>query len=118
MSDVYQRTILKTHYSDLDAASKALIRMMQWLNFGDICDLPIAGGKPNWGANPGPTFRRKAKMIGEGMPRMEMDIPDFPLKDAHMTLLAYMEYIGDGYLEKLVVHNGIPFMCEFQDYLR
>ncbi len=104
---------MKATYSDLHEDQQRLVRMMQWLNFGKIENLHIRGGLPNWDVSP--TFRRNVKMDGEGMPRHEMDTRDFFLKDCHMVVWAYLEYIQDGVIDYIDVKHGLPFLMQFED---
>ncbi len=104
---------MKATYSDLHEDQQRLVRIMQWLNYGKIENLHVRAGLPDWDVSP--TFRRNAKMDGEGMPRHEMDSHDFFLKDCHMALWSYLDYIQDGVIDYLDVKHGLPFLMQFED---
>ena len=107
---------MKATYSELSGSRQQLIRLMQWLNFGKIEGLKVKNGEPDWTVTP--RFTRIAKMDGEGLPRNEMDMKDFFLKDCHTALFDYLDYVEDGIVTWVDVKHGLPFSCCFEDHLR
>ncbi len=104
---------MRATYSDLSPENQQMIRLMQWVNFGKIEKLQVRAGRIDFTALP--TVKRLAKMDGEGMPRHEMDVKEFFLKDCHIALFDYVEYLHDGVIDYVDVKHGLPFLVLFED---
>ena len=104
----------KGTYKSCTTEQRSVLRICQWINFGRIEGLKISKGVPSFTKDV--KFIREAKLDAAGMPRREMDLPDFILKDQHISLFDYMDYLGDGVMTIKVMH-GLPFQCFFEDHL-
>jgi hypothetical protein len=48
------------------------------------------------------------KLDGDVTPRSELDLTDFALPVETCRLLAHIEALANGVVEKIIVHDGIP----------
>jgi hypothetical protein len=94
----------------LSPARRALVELMQRLNFGRIEDLRIRGGEPVF--DPMPQVIREHKFSAENGPRPEAGRADCKLKSQVADLLALLDTLGDGTIVVLTVKHGLPFHAE------
>ena len=93
--------------SSLSPARKRLVEMMQRLNFGQIEDLEIRRGEPQF--SPSPRVVQDIKLGGENGPRPEAQAENFFLKSQVIELFQHLDRVGDGTVVCLDVKHGLPF---------
>ncbi len=93
--------------SSLSAGRRHLVEVMQRLNFGQIEDLEIRRGEPQF--NPAPRMVQDIKLGGENGPRPEFRVEDFLLKSQVIELFQHLDRVGDGTVLCLDVKHGLPF---------
>ena len=94
----------------LSPARRALVAVLQRLNFGRVEGLTVRAGEPV--LDPPPRVVREHKFGGENGPRPEAGLPDFGLKPQVLDLLAVLDEVGDGTIPVLTVKHGLPFHAE------
>ena len=94
----------KAHLSE---GRRRLIELMQRLNFGAIEGLAVSSGEPV--LDPAPRVVRELKFGGENNARMESTLEDFALKSQVSELLAMLDHIGTGVIERIEIKHGLPF---------
>ena len=105
-----QATTNKTNLTRLQAR---LVGIMQRMNFGRIEDLHVLDGEPLF--DPPPRIVRSVKLGRENGPRPEAGHPDFALKAEVIELIAHLEAVGDGVIERIEVQHGLPALTTFED---
>jgi len=105
-----------TRFSQLSAPERTLVRILQSINFGSIEMLVVRGGEPVF--SPEPTVLVEVKLDAERAPRPERDIADFELRTEIIRLLAQIELLGDGSVERIEVRHGIPWRMVIERPLR
>jgi len=93
-------------FSQLSAPRQALVRLFQSINFGYVESLDVRGGEPVFG--PAPTVFVEVKLDAANEPRPEVDLPDFELGTEITRLVAQLDELGDGFIERIDVRHGIP----------
>jgi len=106
-------TTAVTMTASLPPARRRLVRLMQVLNFGRIEGLAVRRGEPAF--DPPPRIVREVKFNGENGPRPESAKDDFLLKAEVCELLAQMEAMGDGVIERIEVKHGLPFKMTIEE---
>jgi hypothetical protein len=94
-------------FSDLSPARKALVRLFQSVNFGQIIGLAIRDGEPVF-LDPEPTVLVDVKLDGDEGERPEADLADFTLRQEVRRFLAHLEQLKNGTVERVELRNGIP----------
>ena len=93
-------------FSQLSAPRRALVRLFQSVNFGHILGVTIQNGDPVF--HPEPTVLLDVKLdVDEGQ-RPETDLPDFALRDELRRLMARLDQLKNGRIERIEVRSGIP----------
>jgi hypothetical protein len=105
-----------TRFSQLSASQRTLVRVLQSINFGSIELLVVRCGEPVF--SPEPTVLIEVKLDSEPEPRPESDIADFELRAEIIRLLAQIELLGDGSIERIEVRHGIPWRAVIERPLR
>src|SRR5260370_39683957 len=72
-------------FSELTPSRKALVRLCQSLNFGQIQNLPVCGGDPTFG--PTTVVLVETKLDTSEVPREERNLDDFTLCDEVSRML-------------------------------
>src|SRR5258708_37612428 len=93
-------------FSHLSPSLKALVRLCQDLNFGSILDVRIVNGEVNF--EPQHEVIVDIRLDCEAGSRDESELGDFTLCAEGCRLLAQIDALKDGTIEKIVVHAGIP----------
>jgi hypothetical protein len=93
-------------FTYLSAPRQALIRLFQSVNFGQIIGLAIRNGEPIF--HPEPTVLVDVKLDGEDGERSEADLSDFALRDEIRRLLAHLDQLQNGTVERIEVRSGVP----------
>jgi hypothetical protein len=93
-------------FKSLSPARRRLLATLQDLNFGRIERLEVRGGEPV--VDESLTAVREVKFGGDNAPRPEAALPDFVLKEQHLSLLALLDAVGDGTIAALTCKHGVP----------
>jgi hypothetical protein len=92
--------------SDLSTPRRALVRLFQAINFGQVVGLTIENGDPVF--HPEPTVLVDLKLDGNTETRQEADLLDFELRDEVRKLIAHLDEIRNGRIERIEIRSGIP----------
>jgi len=92
--------------SQLSPARQQLVRLCQALNFGAIRSLEVRGGQPVF--EPAPVVVYDWKLEGDDPPRPELLTADFELRVEVGRMLAKLDQIGNGWIERIDVRAGLP----------
>ena len=95
-----------TRFQQLSAPRQALVRLCQRINFGRIEDLELRGGEPVF--SPAPQVFIDVRLDWEDVVRPERGLPDFAIPEEMRRLLARLDAIQDGNIERIEVRAGIP----------
>lgn len=95
-----------TRLSQLSGPRQALVRLCQALNFGSVYSLDVRGGDPVFESTPLVLYDLKLDV--DESPRPEMAIGDFELSMEVRRLLAKLDEVQDGWIERIEVRAGIP----------
>ena len=95
-----------TRFLQLSKPRQILIRLCQRVNFGSILNLQFADGEVSFGVPPEVVL--DLKLDADLPQRSELDLGDFALSVEHCRLLAHIDSLRNGIIEKLIVHDGIP----------
>jgi hypothetical protein len=93
-------------FSELSAPRRALIRMCQAIDYGQIIDLHVRDCEPVF--NPAPTVLRDIKLDGESTERPECELNEFTLRNEVCRLLQLLDEAGTGRIQRIEVRAGIP----------
>ncbi len=93
-------------FRQLSAPRQALVRLFQTVNFGRIEDLEIRRSEPAF--NPAPLVLLDLKLDTEEGPRPEHALTDFVLCDEVRRLMARLDEIENGCIQRIEVRAGIP----------
>jgi hypothetical protein len=93
-------------FSDLSEARRALVRLCQTTNFGEIRGLRVCNSEPV--LNPSPVVVVDIKLDSEREPRPEVDLADFELAHEVRRLLDQLSQIENGEIERIEVRSGVP----------
>ena len=92
--------------TQLSAARQALVRLFQSVNFGQIIGLAIRNGDPMF--HPEPTVLLDLKLDADDVERPEAGLTDFTLRDEVRRLLAHLDRLQNGTVERIEVRSGVP----------
>ncbi len=95
-----------TRLSNLSAPRQALVRLLQSVNFGYVEGLEIRGGEPVF--SPAPVVFVEVKLDAANEPRAEAKLADFELPSEVSRLMATLDELGAGTVERIDVRYGIP----------
>jgi hypothetical protein len=107
------RTVLRL--SQLSPARQALVRILQAVNFGEIRGVRVQDADPILEDDTVVVIDTKLDKAEE--PRAELGLADFELRDEVCRLMARIDAIGDGVIERLEVRAGIPRRIVFKSRL-
>ena len=93
-------------FSDLSSSRKALVRLFQKLNFGQIQNLSLRNGEPVFALPPLVLF--DIKLDNDEGPRPELNLADFALCDEIRRLVARLDELNNGRIERIEVRGGLP----------
>ena len=94
-------------FSDVPAARKRLLRVMQENPYSRIEHLAVISGEPAFGPNTKIIAETKFG-VGDG-PRREAGLPDYALKKEVVELFQQLNHIGSGEVLTLEIRGGLPF---------
>ena len=92
--------------TQLSAPRQALVRLFQSVNFGQIIGLTIRNGDPAF--HPEPTVLLDVKLDADNGERPEAGLADFTLCDEVRRLLAHLDQLRNGTVERIEVRSGVP----------
>jgi len=93
-------------FSQLSPSRRALIRIIQALNYGSILDLKIVNGELN--LDPQPEVLIDVRLDEDVSARPELELDDFALPAEVSRLLSQIDALQNGTIERIVVHAGVP----------
>jgi len=103
-----------SHKSKLSPARQKLIDLLGAVHFGRIINLKVTAGEPVF--DPAPTVVRTLKIAGKNGPRAEAAHPDFALRNAMLELLAHLDDLRDGVVNRIEIAHGLPLLLEVQGF--
>jgi len=92
--------------AQLSAPRRALVRLFQSINFGQVMGVVIENGEPIF--QPPPTVLYDLKLDSEESTRPEAALDDFALRAEVRKLMKYLDTLQDGKLARIEVRSGIP----------
>jgi hypothetical protein len=95
-----------TNFLQLSKPRQVLIRLCQRVNYGSILNVQVTDGDPCFDAPPEAIV--DIRLDGDVAARRELDLPDFALPAETCRLLAQIDSLKNGVIEKIVVHDGVP----------
>ncbi len=93
-------------FSHLSASRQFLIRLCQRVNYGSILNLRVVDSDVCFESPP--DIIVEVKLDGDITQRHELDLTDFALPVESYRLLAQIDSLKNGVIEKIVVHEGLP----------
>jgi hypothetical protein len=99
-------------FSQLSPSRRTLIRIIQSLNYGSILNLRVVNGEVNFDLPP--EVLVDIRLDEEVGARAELELGDFTLCAEVCRLLAQIEVLKNGTIEKVVVHGGLPRRVTFR----
>ena len=93
-------------FSQLSASRQVLVRLSQRVNYGSILSVQVADGDVCFHTPPKVIF--DVKLDADVTQRHELGLTDFALPAESCRLLAQIDSLKNGVVEKIVVHDGIP----------
>ena len=103
-----ERTV---RFCELSLPRQRLVRLFQTINFGELRGLQIREREPAF--EPQPVLLADVKLDGGWVPRPELELPDFVLRDEVITLMNHLDRLVNTTIECLEVHAGIPRRARF-----
>jgi hypothetical protein len=99
-------TVQTPNFLQLSKPRQVLIRLCQRVNYGSILNVQVIDGDVCF--NGPPDVTTDVKLDGEVALRRELDLKDFALPIESCRLLAQIDFIKNGVIEKIVVQDGVP----------
>ena len=93
-------------FVQLSASRQALVRLFQSVNYGEIQGVVIQNGDPVF--HPKPTVLVDVKLDADEGSRPEEGLQDFELRHEVCRLLAHLDELKSGKIERIEVRAGIP----------
>jgi hypothetical protein len=93
-------------FSQLSPSLKTLVRLCQELNFGSILNLTVINGEVSF--DPQPEVLVDVRLDEEVKPRAELELGEFILCEEVCRLLAQIDALQNGTIERIIVHGGLP----------
>jgi hypothetical protein len=93
--------------SELSVPRQALARLCQSLNYGQVLELVVRNGEPIFDPEPNILVEVKLDGNGDGQ-RQEADLPDFALREELCRLMACLDRLKNGRIERIEVRAGVP----------
>jgi hypothetical protein len=95
-----------TNFLQLSKPRQILIRLCQRVSYGAILNVQVTDGEVCFDAPPDVSI--DVKLDADFKQRHELDLSDFALSVESCRLLAQIDSLKNGVIEKIVVHDGIP----------
>jgi hypothetical protein len=99
--------------SELSEGRRRLVETMQRVHFGQIRNLHIRAGEPQW--NDLVRVARDIKLGSRENARPELTSADFLLRDQVVELFEQLDNLKDATLEVIEVRHGLPFRLFVDD---
>jgi hypothetical protein len=93
-------------FSQLSKPRQFLIRICQRVNHGAILNVTVTNGEIDLTA--GPVVLFDFHLSNEPAERRELELADFILPVESWRLMARIDSLKDGLLEKITVYDGVP----------
>jgi len=101
-----QMTPKTLRFAQLSPARQQLVRICQTVNYGQINVLLVRDGEPIY--EPPPVVVIDAKLFRDDGPRPELGLADFELRDDVRRLMARLDEMREGMIERIEVRAGMP----------
>jgi hypothetical protein len=95
----------ETRFSQLSKPRQILIRLCQHVNYGSILNVKVVNSDPTIDSS---EVILDVRLEEQAVARQELELADFVLPAESCRLLAQIDSLTNGLLEKIVVHDGIP----------
>ena len=95
-----------TRFAHLSPPRQVLVRLCQSLNYGDIADLLIKNGEPQF--SPLPRVVASIRLDEDSALREGLKLADFDLLSEVRRLMSQFDEIGDAAIERIEVRAGLP----------
>ena len=96
-----------TRKASLSPSRRRLVDLMRTIGFGEILNLAIRAGEPQF--DPPPEVVREVKLGGGKETRCVAASGNFALRDQVVDLFEQIELLGTGTIESLEIKGGLPF---------
>lgn len=93
-------------FLQLSQPRQKLIQLCQRVNHGAIVDIAVKNGEVDLD-NP-PSVLLDFHLANEVRARSELELRDFTLPAESSRLLAHVDFLQDGILERITVFEGVP----------
>ena len=103
-------------FSQLSPSRRALVRVLQALNYGSVLDVKIVNGELRF--DPQPEVLIDIRLDEDASARPELELDDFTLSVEVLRLLGQIDALQNGTIEKIVVHAGVPRRVTFRSSLQ
>lgn len=100
----------------ISEAQKRLLQLMQEVHYGKIEDLVISGGEPVMGLNV--KVLRDVKLSGESSRKPVFADRDYLDKPQVVEMLRQFRRLGDGVVQLVEIHDGLPFRIHIVEMVR
>jgi hypothetical protein len=94
------------NFLQLSKPRQVLIRLCQRVNYGSILNVQVTHGEVCFDSPPDVSI--DVRLDSDTPQRHELDLTDFALPVESCRLLAQIDSLKNGVLEKIVVHDGLP----------
>jgi hypothetical protein len=95
-----------TNFLQLSKPRQVLIRLCQRVSYGSILNVQVTDGDVSFDSPSEVVL--DVKLDSDVTQRPELDLSDFALPVESCRLLAQIDSMKNGVVEKIVVHDGIP----------
>lgn len=102
-----------TSLLQLSESRQMLVRLCQYVSFGQIHDLSVRDGEPILQC-PAPAVLVDLRLDVEAQPREEISAADFALGAEVTRLMALLDRIENGRITKIEVRAGLPRRATFE----
>jgi hypothetical protein len=93
-------------FSQLSPSRQTLVRLCQSLNFGLIRCIHVRDASPVF--DPMPVVLIDARLDADEKPRPEVELTDFVLRDEVCRLMARLDELKNGTIDRIEVRAGVP----------
>jgi hypothetical protein len=101
-----KRAMPGLRFSHLSASRQLFVRLCQAMNYGLIQNLEVRDSEPVF--SPPPVVSVEVKLDIDDCTRSEVGLADFGLPRETLRLMAQLDEIQNGVIEKIEVRAGIP----------
>jgi len=98
--------------SDLSTPRQRLVRLCQTTNYGHIQRLDVKDSEPIFASEP--LVSVEVKLDVDEVARREVELVDFALPDEMCRLMARLDEIQNGVIERIEVRAGVPRRIVFR----